>query len=229
MNTIDTSSVLHFFQSLWQLVHGALWFDPQAFLVAQENPASGWVILAILFLAGVSTELGQSVVLLANKVTPRRFVASLLFGGVIFILEIGIWVCSIWVMSTYVFQASMPILDLWRVVGLACAPLLFGFFVLLPYAGTFVDHLLDVWSLVVMIFALVVTLHLDVWQAFLCALLGWLLIQLLERTIGRPVVRVYHWSQQLVAGTALSVHRGQDILQVAVKDKAEDLTKRQTK
>jgi hypothetical protein len=228
MYAIDTSSLPHFFQSLWQLERGALWFDPGAFQTAAENPASGWVILAIVFLAGISTQLGQSIVLLANRVSPRRFIASLLFAGVIFILGMGIWACSIWVTSTYVFQTSLPFLALARVVGLAYAPLILGFLILLPYAGTFIDHLLDAWSLLAMILALVATLHLLVWQAFLCALLGWLLIQFFKHTIGRPVVRLYGWSRQRIAGTTLSA-RPQDLLQTSVRDRTESFTKRQRK
>src|SRR5438034_1067119 len=94
MYTIDTSSFFHFFQTLWSLATGAMRLDPAAF-TAMDTPGTGLLAATILFLAGVSEALGQSVVLLANRVKPCRFVLSLLINGILFIVSAVILLASI--------------------------------------------------------------------------------------------------------------------------------------
>jgi Yip1 domain len=204
MYTIDTSTIWHFIQSFFGLVGGALRLDPAAFKAVQTSAGTNLLTLTILILAGISLTLGQSVVLLSNKVTPRRFVSSILLNGAIFVVSVLIWVAIFQLVGRLVFGVKVPFFQMARAVSLAYAPLLLSFFVLLPYLGSFLDHVLDVWSFLAMLVALSVTLHLDFWQALVCALLGWVLIQLLKYTIGRPIVTLQRWLRQAVAGTKLS-------------------------
>src|SRR5207247_10440129 len=107
MYTIDTSSFFHFFQTLWSLATGAMRLDPAAF-TAMDTPGTGLLAATILFLAGVSEALGQSVVLLANRVKPGRFVLSLLLTGVLFIVSAFIWGATIWGIATLVSPTHEP-------------------------------------------------------------------------------------------------------------------------
>ncbi len=91
MYTVDTSTFWQFLQSFFSLVGGALRLDPKAFRAVQTPINADFLTLTILILAGISVALGQSVVLLANKVTPRRFVISLLLNGVFFVGSLVIW------------------------------------------------------------------------------------------------------------------------------------------
>lgn len=219
MYTIDTTTFGNFLHTLWALVQGALRLDPAAFQAAQDK-AAYLVTLTILFLAGVSKELGQCVVLLVNRVKPGRFVISLLVSGAILVLSIIIEVSIIWLTGIYIFHRREDIGHLFSAVSLAHAPLLFGFFILLPYAGSLLDHVLDIWCLLAIVIAVSVTLQLQLWQALLCTLSGWLIYQLMKFTIGKPIVVITRWFRQGAAGVPLSMK---------VQDLAETLTEDLTK
>ena len=206
MYTIDTSTFWLFVQSFFGLVGGALKLDPAAFRAVQTSADANLLTVLILLLAGASAILGQSVVLLANKVTPRRFVSSLFFNGAVFVVGVLIWSAIFLLVGRFVFGESLLFTQMVRAIGLAYAPFLLSFFILLPYFGSCIDHVLDVWCVLAMLVALEVTLQLHFWQALVCALLGWVIIQLLKSTIGRPVMAAYNWLWQKVSGTALSRH-----------------------
>lgn len=94
-----------------------------------------------------------------------------------------------------------------RAVGLGYAPYLFSFFVLVPYFGNPIGLLLSVWSLIAVVRGVQVVLDLSNWQALLCAFLGWLLLQLIQRTIGRPLTGGVRWLRRRVAGAPLATSR----------------------
>ncbi len=208
MYTIDTSTFWHFVQSFFGLVGGALRLDPDVFRVVQLSANTELLTLLILIFAGVSVTLGQSVVLLANKVTPRRFVISLLCNGVIFVVSVLIWTAIFQLVGRFVFGVQLPFPLMARVIALAFAPLLLGFFVLLPYLGSFLDHVLDIWSFLAIVVALSVTMQLRFWQALVCALLGWVIIGLLRYNI-LLAGRSSHW--RVGSGKRLLVHHCQPI------------------
>ena len=191
--------------------------DPAAFREVQTSAGANLLTPLILILAGISVTLGQSVVLLANKVTPRRFVMSLLANGAIFAVKVLIWVGIYQLVTRLFFGIQPPFPEMARVVGLAFAPLSLGFFILLPYLGAFLARVLDIWSSLAMLVALHVILRLFFWQAVLCALIGFAMIQLLKYTIGRPIVALERWLKQMAAGVPLS-NRMQELITVGIKD-----------
>jgi len=211
--TIDTSTIGHSIQSFFTLVGGALRLEPAAFSAIQASTAANLLTLFILILAGISVTLGQSVVLLANKVTPLRFVVSLLCNGAIFAVRVLIWAVIFQLVTRLFFRLQPPFQPMVRGVGLAFAPLLLGFFVLLPYLGTFLSRVLDIWSALAMLVALQVILHLLFWQALVCALIGFGIIQVLKYTIGKPIIALERWLRQTVAGVPLS-YRLQELVSV---------------
>jgi hypothetical protein len=206
MYTIETSTFWQGISSFFAVLGGALRLDPAAFRAVQADANANLLLLLLLLLAGASQMLGQSVVLLANKVTPRRFVMSLLLNAVLFVVGVLIWAIIFQLVGRIVFGIQLPFAQMGRVVSLAYAPLVFGFLVLLPYAGSFLGHVLDAWSTLAMLVALNVTLHLDLQQALFCALLGWAIILVLQYTIGRPIVALQRWLRHAVAGVPLSNH-----------------------
>lgn len=214
MYTIDITTVGHFMQSFFTLVGGALRLDPAAFNAISTSTVADGLTLFILILAGISITLGQSVVLLANKVTPRRFVVSLFANGVIFAVKVLIWVAVFQLVTRLFFGLQPPFQPMARGVGLAFAPLLLGFFILLPYLGAFLSRVLDIWSALAMLVALQVILHLLFWQALVCALIGFGIIQVLRYTIGRPIVAFERWLRQTVAGVPLS-YRMRELVSVS--------------
>jgi len=214
MYTIDTSSFFHFFQTLWSLATGAMRLDPAAF-TAMDTPGTGLLAATILFLAGVSEALGQSVVLLANRVKPGRFVLSLLLNGILFIVSAFIWGATIWGIATLVYHTNEPFTGVMKSVALSYAPLLFSFLTLLPYMGTFINRLLSVWSFLAVLVALEATMSLNIWQALVCAIFGFVFLLVLKYTLGRPFIALEHWIRRTTAGVSSTVE---------VKDLVEKIT-----
>lgn len=185
------------------LVLHALTLDQSAFAALDQGLAGLRLSLVVVFLAGVSSALGQSVVLFANRVSQRRFLFSLLLSGVIFIFVYLFWSTSLWLIAAFVFGHARPYLNALRTVGLAYSPQLFGFLILTPYFGSFVAASLSVWNLLAIVVASRTVFHLSVPQAVAAAALGWVLLQVLQRTIGRPVRRLGKRLRVAVAGRRL--------------------------
>jgi hypothetical protein len=183
------------------LVLGALALDRGAFEALlgagpQRPPVGGWVV----FGAGLSIAIGQSVALFAVRVSPRRFGASLLVQALLFAASFLVWALSTWWVARLGFDAFAPWRDVVVAIGLAHAPQLLGAFALAPYFGQPLGALLSAWTLASAIVATSVTFGLDLRQAALCAAGGWLLSQLLQRTVGRPVVSVGRRIRNWVVG-----------------------------
>jgi hypothetical protein len=47
---------------------------------------------------------------------------------------------------------------------------------------------LEVWSLLAIIVAVIVTLHLHFWQALVCTLVGWVIVQVAKYFLGKLVL-----------------------------------------
>lgn len=184
-------------------VAGALALRADAFAVAAMGGGLRWA-LAVVFLAGLSQALGQSLVLIANRVTPRRFAASLLLSAAVFTLTFLFWVLSLWLIAGRLFDHPRPFATAAAVVGLAYAPQLFAFFTLTPYLGSLVWVTLTTWTLLATVVATRVAFDLSTARAIAAAALGWLLLQAAQRTLGRPLGR---WTKRLrrwVAGRDLA-------------------------
>lgn len=182
------------------LVLRALVLDQSAFAALDQGLR---LSLAVVFLAGVSQALGQSVVLFANRVSERRFLFSMLLSGVIFLFVYLFWSTSLWLIAAFVFGHARPYLAALRTVGLAYSPQLFGFLVLTPYFGSFVAAALSVWNLLAIVVASRAVFHLNLLQGVAAAALGWVLLQILQRTIGRPVLGLGKRLRVAVAGRRL--------------------------
>ncbi|MFL5661121.1 MAG: hypothetical protein ACJ8BW_07190 [Ktedonobacteraceae bacterium] len=205
MYTIDISTIISSVQSLWGLAMGALRLDPAVFRVLLNSHNGSWLALLVLFLGGVSEALGQSVALLVNRVSRRRFFVGLLITGIIIAVGFLVWVSTIWLSATFIFGVREPIIRVLLEVSLAYAPYLFGFLILLPYMGSFIDHVLDTWSFLAVLVAMNVTLGLRLWQALLCTLFGWLIFQLLKYTIGKPITTLVNRLFRMSIGVPISV------------------------
>ena len=185
------------------LLRGALALDPEAFRAllapAVADPRLG---LVVVYLAGLSLALGQSVVLFAERVSPRRFASTLAVQAGLFLAAFMVWALSVWWVARVGFDAARPLRDVVAVVGLAYAPQLFGVLVLAPYLGGPLQAVLSVWTLLATLVATSAVFGLTLGQAVACTAGGWLLSQLLQRTLGRPVVRAGRRVRAWVAGIA---------------------------
>lgn len=217
------SAVLTFLSYVWRGIEMALQLNPRLLPIVQTYPQSGYIILTIAILAGVSQLLGQSVVLFVNQVRPGRFVASLLMNGLLFALSLIVWGVTTWLAARFLFAVEQPLRVVIRIVALGSAPFVFGFLMLVPYLGTLIGRVLFVWSLLIVLAGVGGLFQVGFFASLVCVGLGWLLMVLLSMTIGKPVVAVRNWIWHRVVGSPLDA-TAQDILTSFAQNKQDDPT-----
>ena len=171
-----------------QLISGVLRLDTETFSVLHGLPRAsllGWVIVLAV---GVSEALGQSIMLFVNKVKPAQFVKALLAVGFSYSLSLILWLLSTWAIANLLFDAGLSWRTLARTLAFACTPLIFSFLAAMPYFGVAALFAIGFWSLLAMTTGLEAITDLWTQQALFSVVLGYLVFQLLRRTIGRPVV-----------------------------------------
>lgn len=159
--------------------------------------------LVIVLLAGLSEAIGQSVVLFANEVRPRRMVMSLVLSAFLYLGGYVLWVVSIWLLAMILFRPDTSLLDVIRAVGLGYTPLLFGFLGVLPYFGVGALTLLYFWAFTAIVSAVSVTMGLTTLQAALVSVGGGLIILRGRATMGKPLVKFFRRLRNAVAGKRL--------------------------
>lgn len=186
-----------------EVVRAVLRLDASVFEAVQAGPDGFSLAFLVVFLAGLSATLGQSVGLFVSRVKPWRFALSLLLGSLFFVAGFAFLTLSIWLVGEFVFARQAAFGEIARAVGLAYAPRLYSFFILTPYFGTLIAAALALWSLMAVVLGVALVLGLSVPQAALCAGLGWLLAQISRRTVGWPLVWLGRHAQRRTAGVPL--------------------------
>ncbi|MBK8051394.1 MAG: hypothetical protein IPK16_32445 [Anaerolineales bacterium] len=200
----------YFLALFWVVVH-AMFFDPEVYAFGSESPYSFWLVLGVMFLAGVSTLLGQSVILFINRVRRGRFVVSLVTNGLLFVVQYVVWGIVIGIVGRFIFQFEPQPGAIVRLVGLSTAPLVLGFLVLIPYLGAFIGKLLNVWVFLIQVVIITEAFHTGFWRGVIAVGAGWLIMLLMTNTIGKPVVRMRNFFWKRVTGTPMEA-TAQDIL-----------------
>ncbi|MFZ4851187.1 MAG: hypothetical protein ACOYL7_18850 [Caldilinea sp.] len=198
MSEIELPKFLDTLRLSWRL-------DPSIYRLSEQPALALRYALSIVLLAGVSESLGQSVVLFLNRVRPRRFVLALSIAIASHIVGYLLWVSTIWLVGGLLLPQRQPWHQVAAVVGLAYAPQLFAFFELTPYLGNLIWGFLSLWSMAAIVVALQSGLGLELWQALSVSGLGWVLMQALRRTVGRPILFLQAWLQRRAAGVPLTV------------------------
>jgi len=219
------SNLFDFIGQLWTGIGLALSFSPDLLQRVETYPESGRLILTVALLAGISLLLGQSVVLFLNRVKPGRFVTSLIVNGVLYALSLAVWGMTIWLAGSILFEVNQPLGTVIRLIGLGSAPFIFGFLILMPYLGPFVARVLYVWSFLIILRAVEFTYQVSFWPAVICVGLGWLLMLLLSRTIGKPVVALRNWVWHKLIGSPLSGSAQEILLTFAAEVESSPATK----
>jgi hypothetical protein len=199
--------------SLAEMIRRALRLEPEIYGAIQQAPQGVWLALLVVFLACLSESVGQSIVLFINRVRPRRFILALLLATFSRVGGFLLWTVSVWLITRYGFERDLPISAIASAVGLAYAPQLLAFFVLTPFLGNIFSILLSLWSMVAIIIAVRVGVELGFGQAVLVSGLGWVLIQVWQRTLGRPIYALGRWLERRAAGVPLEFTM-QDIIKL---------------
>jgi hypothetical protein len=179
------------------------WFGPY--------PLSFWVSVAIAMLAGASTLLGNSVVLFLNRVRGTRFVVSLLLNG---LSMVGLYIAQAAVIAGVGYLVTGERLTLVlaaKAVMLATAPMIFGFFSLMPYLGPGVARLLQAWGLVALWVIVGVLYGVNRWTALLITGAGWAIMQGASWLLARPLTKVANAIWYRISGHRTML-TGEDLL-----------------
>jgi len=204
-------------EELFSLIGAALSLDRGALAAAYGAPYALRTALLVAFFGGVSLTLGQSAVLFANQVTPRRFVLLLFGGALAYVFGLVVWGATIWLAATYGLRQSVSLDAVIFAVCVGEAPMLFGLLVLLPYLGTGIHRLLDVYSLLVVVAALSALLGVRLWEALLAAVAGWALRAVLTTLLARPLGGVQLWLWRAASGQSTRIDLADALPELAVR------------
>jgi hypothetical protein len=189
---------LGFISNLFTVIRAALRLQPDLLATVRALPHPSTLATTVALLAGASLLLGQSVVLFANGVSRGRFLLSLAFNGIMFTLDIGLWSLTAWGIATSWFGVDVPLSTVLMIVFLGTAPLLFSFLMVLPYLGTPIGWALQIWAFLTILITVDTSLPLTIWEALLCTILGWVLIEIINRAFGRPLAVFRDWLWRVV-------------------------------
>jgi hypothetical protein len=182
------------------LVGAGLSLDRGAIAAAANRPDALRAALLIALLGGISLTFGQSVILFANRVTPKRFVLLLFYGGLVYVVSLIVWGATIWLIATFGFRRSPSLEELVITLCVGQAPMLFGLLILLPYLGTGIQRVLEAYTLMVVVVAVSGIFGVRVWQALLLAGAGWVLRALISTLLTRPLGGVQLWLWRAASG-----------------------------
>lgn len=197
--TIAGTALDHF----WELIWGAIALKPEAFNFIKNLPLAAQAAGKVVILAGLSQAIGQSIILFVNRVKPLRFFLSLAISSLLFCFGYLFWALSTWAMKNLFYPPAISFASVRATLGFAYAPQLFSFLIALPYLGVPINVILSIWSFIGLLLGLSISLDLDVFEAAICGALGWLMVQVLQRTIGRPVANFGRWLSNSTAGVNL--------------------------
>ncbi len=201
--------VVPFLNQLGDLINGALYLSQDAFQNVVRNPQGQAIALLVVFFAGLSLGIGQSVILFANRVKPVRFLLSLLLNAILFAFGFLFLVFSTWLIGLPPGFARIPWSDLVEALGLSYTPLLFGFLGALPHLGSPILNGLSIWHLLQMVTGVSAIAQVGGAAAFTQVAFGWVMLQLLQGTIGQPIARLGKQLDRRVAGVDLVRQRSQ--------------------
>jgi len=209
--------MIEYIWSVWRAIGLGLRLQPDVVQIAETYPNAGWVAFGVVMIAGISLLLGQSVILFLNQVKPGRFVVSLLINGFLFVVGWVVWSAAVWAIGSVLLETQPRFVVVLRLIALSYAPFVFGFFILMPYLGPFVQRLLFAWSFLVALRAVAYTFQVGFWPALLCVGLGWLLLMVVTATIGRPVVWVRNWVWHRITGSPMDASAYELLQQFALE------------
>ncbi|MCA9839891.1 MAG: YIP1 family protein [Trueperaceae bacterium] len=183
-----------------KLFGAALQLNAAAFSIVEVIPTGLALALVTVLLAGIATAAGQSVVLFINRVKPARALLSIALSSFFYVLGYFIWSASIWLLARLMFKTDDDFGQVLATVGLGYAPHIFAFLAFIPFMGMGLGFILSLWSFFAIVIGIEVGLELSFWQALIGSSLGFVLVQILERSIGYPLAGFADWLRARTAG-----------------------------
>ncbi|MCC6626861.1 MAG: hypothetical protein IT340_05585 [Chloroflexi bacterium] len=209
--------IIDYLATLWRVIGKALWLEPDLLSAAgaavgtATAPRAFALAIGVVLLAGVSSLLGQSTTLFINRVRRARFALSLVLNGVLLVGGWLVWSLVLWLVGLVLFPITPTFQTMLLLVALSYAPLVFGFLILIPWLGTFIQRLLYAWSYIIAAGAVMHEFQVSFILAVITTGIGWLVLLGLTLTIGRPITALHNILRYRIAGSQLDATT-QDIL-----------------
>ncbi|HEY9617882.1 MAG TPA: CAAX protease [Microcoleaceae cyanobacterium] len=198
----------------WEILGYVFALNEAAFRVIIREPSGLTLAIIVVLLAGLSQAIAQSIILFVNRVKPARFVLSVLLNALLFAAGFFFLVFSTWlVILLSRTTAPVEISRLFIILGISYAPLIFSFFGAIPHLGNPILTVLSIWNFLAMVVGLATITTTGLNRAFTYVILGWIVLQMLQRTIGRPLTKLGRWLLNQVAGVDLATNH-QDLTDV---------------
>ena len=200
-----------FIATVWLVIWGVLTGDTSITEYFRLHPLTLEIAVTIAALAGISTLLGDSVVLFLNRVRGWRFAVTMLLNALGFVLLYALQALVIAVIGPLIAGHTPGLATVTRGVLIATAPMIFGFLVLIPYLGPAIARVLQAWGLLVLWLVNDVLFQTDLWTALLITGIGWGLMQVLSWSLSRPAQWLGDKIWRVITGTP-SMMTGRDLL-----------------
>lgn len=198
--------ILEFPFLLFGLAVSAAGFSADAFQRASTSAEAESAALIIAFLAGMSEMLGQSVILVVNRIALYRFIASLLFTGATYLVTVLTWGLCALAVAPLTGKDGPLLTDAAGVIGvvsLAFAPRLLGVFSIAPYFGAAFANLLEVWAMALAVFGLTVAFDMPLGAALFCGGAGWIASYALRSFLGHALAKPLGHLRVFITGSPL--------------------------
>ncbi|MGL4608752.1 MAG: YIP1 family protein [Trueperaceae bacterium] len=186
-------------QNYLEFIGQILRLDPAVFERLQRSDDGLQLALLTIVCAGLSSQIGHSVVLIANRVTPPRFALSIGVGSAFYLFNVSVWSFSLWLVGNMILK-DVTYWTVLNVVGFAQAPHIFGFLVLIPFLGVPFGWLLSLYSLLAMLVGIQTVFGVSLTVALIPSGLSWLVLHVVQRTVGQPLTTLAHRVRTRVAG-----------------------------
>jgi hypothetical protein len=200
-----------FIATVWLVIWGVLTGDESITEWFRLHPLTLEIAVTVAALAGISTLLGDSVVLFLNRVRGWRFAVTMLLNALGFVLLYALQALVIAIVGPLIVGHTPGLATVTRGVLIATAPMIFGFLVLIPYLGPAIARVLQAWGLLVLWLVNEVLFQTDLWTALLITGIGWGVMQLLSWSLARPVNWIGDRIWRLATGKP-SMMTGRDLL-----------------
>lgn len=190
----------------------ALTLNQDLFAAVLADPvAMRGATIWVAVLAAVSIWLGQIAVLVLNRLTGWRLVASLVSSTIAIIVLNALQAAIIWLAATLILADPVPLRPLIAVALLSLAPQVFQVLTAIPHIGLGLGKVLSIWSLLVMFVGVTTVLEVRLIWGLAFTALGWGIMQGIQRIFSRQISAFTSWLWTLVTGKPTRV-TSQDIL-----------------
>lgn len=187
---------------LLALISAAATFQPSVSALLL-NPHLQKLALVVPFLAGISEMTGQSAVLVLNRVSRIRFIASLIVTGFVYLLTAIVWTFLTLLIASLFATDDVSAMLMGAVISISFAPRILGVLTIAPYYGEFLGRLLDGWMIAIAAYGIHAAAGITGPAAALSSVAGWAIWVLFRNASDsqlRPVLRRF---EALVAGRPL--------------------------